>query len=331
MSSKNLEIDDLAAEWATKRDLRELTPEEQAAFDSWLAADIRHFGAYGRAEAVLAQLERTRGARLQPPASPEGLEPPRWSRRRILLTGSTAASLLGVAFAGAALWRASRYEDFSTDVGQTREVVLADGSIVTLNTESHISVRYTPARREIRLLQGEALFDVTKNRKRPFIVVADDAQVKAIGTRFTVSMLPRRPIQVLVKDGVVELKRISSTSTAPVRATANEQILAPRDAPITTTAMPESKLERNLAWQYGRIALDNQTLQDAADEFARYSDVRIVVDPAVATRTVTGLFVSNDPIGFAKAAAAVLKLNVEVKGRMVRLFAWPEKDSIGKS
>jgi transmembrane sensor len=125
---------------------------------------------------------------------------------------------------------------------------------------------------------------------------------------------------------VVEMKRVSTAATAPVRAGANEQILAPHNAPITTVAMSESKLERNLAWQYGRIALDNQTLQDAADEFARYSDVHIVPDPAVATRTVTGLFASNDPIGFAKAAATVLKLNVEVNGRVVRLFGRPDNN-----
>jgi transmembrane sensor len=76
-----------------------------------------------------------------------------------------------------------------------------------------------------------------------------------------------------------------------------------------------------LAWQYGRIALDNETLQDAATEFARYSGVRIVVDPAVANRTVTGMFASDDPVGFAKAAASVLKLHVEVNDETVRIFS----------
>jgi transmembrane sensor len=81
----------------------------------------------------------------------------------------------------------------------------------------------------------------------------------------------------------------------------------------------QSKLNRTLAWQFGRLDFDNEALQDAASEFARYSDVRIVVDPAVANRTVTGLFVSNDPIGFAKAAATALKLNVQVGEQEVRL------------
>jgi transmembrane sensor len=106
-----------------------------------------------------------------------------------------------------------------------------------------------------------------------------------------------------------------------VRAAANVRAIVPLDAPIATTAMPEQKLARDLEWQYGRIALDNETLTDAASEFARYSEVRIVVDPAVSGKTVTGLFASNDPVGFAKIAATVLKLQTEVRGNEVRIFA----------
>jgi transmembrane sensor len=160
---------------------------------------------------------------------------------------------------------------------------------------------------------------VAKNKRRPFIVTAGDTKVRAIGTSFTVSMLPARPILVLVREGVVELQR--TTMAVPIRASANVQVLAPSNAPIATVAIPEAQVERDLAWQYGKIAFDNQPLQEAADEFARYSDVRIIVDPEVAGRTVTGLFVSSDPIGFARAAASVLKLRLDVKGREVRISA----------
>jgi transmembrane sensor len=98
------------------------------------------------------------------------------------------------------------------------------------------------------------------------------------------------------------------------------QAIARPGAPIITQTMPEEKLARDLAWQRGSIALDNQTLADAADEFARYSEVHIIVAPSVSNRTVTGLFASHDPVGFAKAVTAVLKLRMEVKGREVRIF-----------
>lgn len=324
MSSLNQEIDKQATDWAVRRDLEILSPEEEREFDSWLAADIRHLGAYGRAEAVLARLERLHsGAVVE--SVPYVADAPRWTRRRIVLAGSAAAGFAGLGAVGRIAWESAHPNEnrsdqyFATTVGQTHEVRLADGSVMTLNTNSKASVHFSDEVREIHLLQGEALFDVAKNKRRPFIVTAGDTKVRAIGTSFTVSMLPARPILVLVREGVIELQR--TTMAAPVRASANVQVLAPPDAPIATVAVPEAQVERDLAWQYGKIAFENQSLQEAADEFARYSDVRIVVDPAVADRTVTGLFVSSDPIGFARAAASVLKLRLDVNGREVRIFA----------
>ena len=330
MSSVNQEIDGQAADWATKRNLGELTPEEESAFEAWLTADIRHFGAYGRAEAVLARLERIPGSAIREVRARQVALTPAWTRRRVVLAGSIAASVAAAVCIGAALLQSDLSGSFATGIGQVREVVLSDGSIVTLNTNSRISVKYTEEQREIHLVQGEALFDVAKNKKRPFIVLAGDMQVRAVGTSFTVSMLPQRPIQVLVKEGVVELNRISNGKTTPVRVSANTEALALRDVPIVAAGVPKVKIERDLAWKFGQIAFDNQTLRDAAQEFARYSDVRIVIDPTVANRTVTGLFASNDPISFAKGAAAVLKLQVEVSDGEVRLFDGMNSQGVGK-
>lgn len=324
MATVNQEIDREAAEWAVKRDLGPLTAEQEAKFDSWLAADVRHLGAYGRAEAVLARLDRVQGGAADVVRACRPAEPALWQRRRVMLAGGMAAGLMAAGFAGVALWPRERAEMFVTGLGQVRQIRLADGSQVVLNTESRISVKFTPEQREIHLLEGEVLFEVAKNKKRPFIVFADDMQVRAVGTAFTVSMLPQRPIKVLVKEGVVELNRSGPVGGETVRVKAYTQAVAPRDEPIVAAGITEPKLDRNLAWQYGQIAFDNEKLQDAADEFARYSNVRIVVDPSVANRTLTGLFGCNDPVGFAKAAAAVLKLQVHVSEREVRLSNRPD-------
>jgi len=328
MASANQEIDSRAAAWATKRNLGILTPEEDAVFEAWLAADIRHLGAYGRAEAVLARLERIPGSAIGDMHAAEA--PTLWTRRRVVLSGSIAASVAAAFVGGVALWQSHQNETFTTGIGQVREVVLADGSVVTLNTNSSVTVSYTRDRRDIHLVRGEALFDVAKNKHRPFIVVAGDMQVRAVGTSFTVSMLPQRPIQVLVKEGVVELARVSAPKSTSVRVSANTQALATHDVPIVAAGIPKAKIERDTAWQFGRIAFDNQTLQDAALEFSRYSDVHIVVDSSAANRTVTGLFVANDPVGFAKAAASVLKLKVAVGDREVRLFNGDNAGGVGK-
>jgi transmembrane sensor len=319
MSSRNQEIDSRSADWAAKRDLGDLSPVEQAEFEAWLAADPRHLGAYGRAEAVLCRVERLNGLRVEGDSN-EKAEQYVWSRRRLVITGSVAAGLAMMVAVARKVRTGAEGDIYSTEIGQMREVVLADGSIVSLNTNSEISVQFSKEARNISLLRGEAVFDVAKNKHRPFIVSAGDTRVRAVGTSFMVSLLPKKPVQVLVREGIIEMRRTDALEAKPVQASANMQAIARPGAPIVTQAMPDGKLAQNLAWQRGSIALDNQTLADAADEFARYSEVRIIVAPSVSNRTVTGLFVSHDPVGFAKAVTSVLKLRMEVKGREIRIF-----------
>jgi transmembrane sensor len=267
---------------------------------------------------VLSRLERLNTVILERDSEAQAVHAG-WNRRSILLTGGIAAGMvMGVGIPE--IHDSGPAELFSTEIGQLREVVLSDGSVVSLNTNSAIVVNFTTHARNIDLLRGEALFDVAKNKHRPFIVSAGDTRVRAVGTSFMVSRLPSKPVQVLIREGVVELQRVDATEALPVRAGANIRATAAPGVPIATVALPEANLRRDLAWQHGGIALDNQTLSDAAEEFARYSEVRVIVDPAVSNRTVTGLFASNDPIGFAKAAASVLGLQVQIKGKEVRIF-----------
>lgn len=326
MAVANEEIYSRAAEWAAKRSSGALSPAEEAEFDAWLVADVRHLGAYGRAEAILERLSRVPSSALAG-VDLDAAEP--WSRRRVVLTGSIAASV-AVLTAGTALWRARENRSYATDIGQVREVVLADGSVVTLNTNSKLSVRFTEDFREIHLMHGEALFDVAKNKKRPFVVYAGDTKVRAVGTSFVVSLLPERPVEVIVKEGVVELDRVAGRKITPTRVSANKRVLTSNEVPFVAVNLPRAKIERETAWQFGRIALDNQTLQDASQIFARYSDTRLVVDPTVSNRTVTGVFVANDPVAFAKAAAAVLDLHVEVANGQVKLFDKSDTGRVGK-
>lgn len=319
MSSTSQQVDEQAAQWAALRDLG-LTPAQQEEFELWLKADARHLGAYARAEGSLIRVERTHGwareisSTMAPPPAPG------WTRRRMMFAGGAAAGLALAGFWGAQWWIANFEQTYSTGKGEVREILLADGSVIKLNTDSKVAVRYTEKQRNIQLLAGEALFDVAKNKARPFVVQANDTLVRAVGTSFTVSMLPQKPIRVLVKEGVVELKSASAVAPKPVRVKANSQAVVASGAPIVATPIAETKLAHNLAWEYGRLAFDDQTLQDAAAEYARYSDIEIAIDPGVAQMTITGSFVSNDPIGFARTVATALNLQVEVDGKEVKIF-----------
>jgi len=310
------EIDRIAAEWAARR-CNGLGVADAAALDAWLEDDARHLGAYMKAEAVLARLEQAGAAGAEALRQAPASQP--FARRRTVLMGAAAAGL-AIAAGGAVTMRHLLEEEvYSTTIGETKEVVLSDGSIVTLNTNSRIAVRYTQALRRIALSQGEALFDVAKNKRRPFIVEAHDTQVRAVGTSFTVKLLPQQLVQVLVREGVIEIKRPDVPEAPPVRLAANNVALAPARAPISTAAVPNAQVTRNLAWRQGRIAFDNQPLSDAAREFGRYSNVQIHVAPGLEGQTVTGLFVSTDPVGFAHAAALSLNLRVSVGNREVTI------------
>jgi len=327
MKASNQEINRQAGEWAARMDAGELTPAERERLEAWLAADVRHFGALGRSIAVLERLDRLRAVGTDAMRAMISANSPAWPHRRWVLSGGAAASLAATALLTVTLWKDRPQQqqfvaprlDFATKMGETRTVTLPDGSVVTLNTDSRISAGFTSALRKIQLVRGEALFNVAKNKKRPFIVVAGDTQVRAVGTTFTVRLLRERPVQILVQEGVVEVTRRSTPNATPVRATADTQTVVPHNAPIATRPMPYTRVARNLAWQYGQIAFDNETLEDAAVEFARYSNTKIVVEPSVGGLTITGLFASNDPVGFAKAAASVLNLHAEVGAEEVRI------------
>lgn len=323
MFSKNQEIDDTAVTWAAKEALRELTCEEQADLDVWLAADIRHLGAFTKARAVVARLHRTLHASADELRMPEDPPAASYARRRVLLVGGAGASMAAACLLGVMqLWPDKKENsvapaNFSTAVGQTREILIPDGSVITLNTNSSVAVELIQEARNIYLLKGEALFDVAKNKNRPFVVFAGYTQIKAIGTSFSVSVLPKKPIRVIVREGLVEVKK---RNTAPIWLGADARAVVRRDAPIKAETISKVQVARQLSWQYGRIAIDHGTLQEAANEFARYSDIPIVVDPAVANRTITGMFASNDPAAFANAAATVLKLHVQVSEEEVRIY-----------
>lgn len=316
MSPKNLEIDRVAAMWAAMRDLRSLTPREEEEFSAWLAASPLHLGAYGRAEAVLARLER-----LNPNSALTLVGKGNSIQRRTVLFGTAAAASLAIV-AGTVISGLTQSEkkSVSTAVGQIKRIILDDGSVVLMNTDTSIHIAYTAAERRIFLEKGEAIFEVAKNRARPFIVTAGDAEIKAVGTSFSVLRLPSRAIEVLVQEGVVELQRQLGSSEIPVRAGRNIKAILVKDAPILTTSIPQKTLTQDLEWRKGRIVFENQTLERAAVEYSRYSNVRISIDPSASQRTVTGLFSSNDPVGFARTAAGLLNLQVEVHRDEVRIY-----------
>jgi transmembrane sensor len=302
------EINQAAAVWAARAD-RGLTAEERNELSAWLSLDRRREGAYLRMSAVMAHTEGL--AELRGEGRRGELQPARQTRRLWLLGGGAiAASIVG----GLLIPKTVRPSEFDTRKGEKRVVTLADGSIVTLNTATRLQVSFSNTERLIRLVEGEALFDVAKDASRPFIVLAGDADVRAIGTSFTVTRRGSRAVDVLVREGVVEVTRPMEVQAVPIRVPANRRAtVSGKETKIAVASVAPAEINRELAWREGRLVFAGESLASAADQFARYSDVRIVIaEPELAGRGVAGVFDAGDPVGFAQAAALSLDARAEI-------------------
>src|SRR5690606_23127337 len=96
----------------------------------------------------------------------------------------------------------------TTEVGEHRTFSLPDGSTITLNTNSELKVTYDKDFRNIRLLRGEAHFEVARDLDRPFLVYAGNGLVRAVGTAFTVFIHDPKEVEVTVTHGVIEVSAL---------------------------------------------------------------------------------------------------------------------------
>lgn len=305
------EIDEAAASWAARAD-RGLSPAESAELEAWLRDDVRRAGAYARLTWALMSTEVPEAI---PDASPVSRRPTR--RAWMAGAGAIAAS---VAATGVYLG-VTRPVTYATRKGEQKVVSLDDGSVITLNTNTRLQVRYANDRRQIHLLEGEALFDVAKDRDRPFVVNARNADVRAVGTSFTVSNVATAPVEVLVREGIVDVTRSDQPQRPAARVSANSRAILARDTGAVAVAhVDEVELGSDLAWTDGRIIFRGETLAAAAAQFGRYSDIGIVVvDPELGAEKVAGVFNATDPVGFAKSVAISLNARVEIRADLVRL------------
>lgn len=297
-------IDAKAAEWVAREDRGALSPEETAERDAWLSADTRHLGAYARMRAIMLRCERLyRGEQAtdRHVTARPAWRPGPWPLR-------IAAALAAVALTlGTWTYLDRAVGTHSTRLGEVLRVPLEDGSIITMNTETRVRVSFDARGRNIELLRGEAMFDVAKDKQRPFTVKAGDARVVAVGTSFQVRRSPHA-VSVLVREGIV---KVSEGDARTLQLLANDKAWMPERSRPLVSRVDSAEVNRALAWRDGMIAFNGQSMEDVSREFARYSPIRIRIDdPQVARLRVIGLFSATDPIGFSRAAAQSMGLEV---------------------
>lgn len=307
--------DDHAARWAIRLDGDPLSAAEQRELDAWLDGDERRAGALLRAEAALAYLDRGR-ALARPDADVANDDRPSASRfgRRGFLAASVAglAALIGYSALD------SGPDTIATALGEVRRVPLADGSIASVNTASRVAFAMQETRRDVKLEEGEAWFQVAHDKTRPFVVAAGDVRVQAVGTAFSVR---RRDdgVDVLVTEGVVEAWVVGHESRRTRIAAGSMSFVADRSASIAVSEASED-IERTLAWRSGELVLNGQTLSYAAAELNRYNKRKLVIDDAgLGDEALVGYFRTEQPEVFARAAGNMLDAEVRIEGDTIHL------------
>lgn len=278
------EVAEQAVRWLV--DLRGGSPSEQTrqAWERWLREDPEHERAWQHIEAVNARLQAAPGALARMVVG----APARAGRRRAMKL------LLAVAAGGTAAWTAQDAQlvrewmaDHRTRAGERRTIALADGSVVVLNGDSALDVRFDGRERMLRLVRGEILVTTAADsapQPRPFSVETVHGRVRALGTRFQVR-LEDASTTIGVFEGAVEL-RPAERPEAVLVVPAGHQSSFTRDGHGRLEQMEEGAD----AWVDGMLVARDMPLERFLAALSRHRPGRIRCAPEVAQLRVSGTY-----------------------------------------
>ena len=290
-------LEDEALEWVVRLHTGHVSDRDRRACEAWQRLSPAHQLAFHDAEALWKGIGHVGTAQRSPAQAtrPARLDHYRWwpQLRRWSLV---ACVLLAT---GWFLWDPllNQYRvqtaDHRTGIGQQEQIVLQDGTGVMLNTDTALNVAFSPERREVRLLRGEAAFTVTPDRDRPFIVHSGDVTTRALGTQFVVRRHPHS-ITVTVSEHAVQVSTSRTDTEMPRVLTEGQQASYSEEGGWT----PPQAIDSNQlsAWQRGKLIFEDQLLGTVIEELNRYRPGRILIlNPALRTLNVTGVFDLTDP------------------------------------
>lgn len=295
----------------------------QEAYD-WVEANPAHGYAFAKIETSWELTGRLSESRM--PVDPEEVAGPAgrfealFSRRAV--TGLIAATLVAVV-STVAIQKWMAVERYRTEVGQARLLILADGSKVRLNTDSSVEVAWRPEQRLVRLLQGEARFDVAHNPDRPFIVQAGDVSFRALGTAFNVRF-KRELMELTVISG-----RVAVNEGGEQKATvAAGGYAAVSGGTVGVTRLTSGEVARRTAWEQGTIDFDGETLEQAVAEFNRYRSKPLIIgSPQIASLRVGGTFKASGSDLFVESLAHSFGIRAIPAEDGILLMPGEEEDS----
>ena len=297
-----------AAAWMALLHSPERNADIEGGLRRWIAADPLHAEAW---EAATDVWNETAGLPRRIPRRP----PQRDRGPGFKLFLAAAAICLIVA---GVIVKDSLSSAVTTTVGEQRTVNLEDGTRVELNTDSRLWVKYDRDSRTVVLKSGEAYFQVAHER-RPFIVIAGERKIVALGTAFTVRRDETNgdALTVTLIEGRVAVAPVEQTAAAGSEPgvtvlNAGQRL---RARPKAKPAVDTPSIDKATGWMRGQLIFDHTPLSEAASEFSRYNKVKIrVASPEAAAIPIGGIFRIGDSRSFARAVSASYDLTVTEDG-----------------
>lgn len=343
------EITSEACAWIAQLESGDLSSADLAALREWMGRSARHAQEIREIADLSGQLSilTEMAAPLEEAAVVQnGLRKPQWRRgfgAPAFAVLSACVVVLGLITVFLVVRPASQSPSvYETAIGEYRSIELADGSTVKLNTDSRIEVDFKGEKRQIRLVNGEALFDVASNPSRPFIVYSGEAVAEAVGTSFVVR-LRDAVTELAVVEGVVAFSKLSKAVAEQISFSGDRQhddsaslepeiertIIVKAGQALAFSAIPEEtegadplvlsmidtrEIQRKLSWTEGLFDFSQTPLEEVVFEISRHNSVQIeILDDNLKQLKFGGMFRTGDVDALLEALEG-LGVSVEYAG-----------------
>jgi transmembrane sensor len=313
-----------AAGWRMRMDEPGWTLADEQALDAWLAEDASHEDAFARTGEVFGYFEEHAAAPEMMRARRDAIDRAqrqargRWAGAgwfvRMPAPARIAAGIAAAVALGAGVYPlVDGKAVYATSFGERRVVTLADGTKLALDGQTKIVVRYTKGAREVKLVSGQARFDVATDPLRPFKVAARNETVAANGGAFNIDA--SAPILcVTLISGQATVLGPEALHARPVELHTGEQLVATAQPAVT-----KANVSSATAWQNGKLIFDDEPLADAAARVNRYTEHKIVVEGAAKSQRVSGVFDAGDADAFVEAVTYYLPVKAAKTGDQIVL------------
>lgn len=310
------EIDMRAAAYVERRDSPDWTEKDEAELEAWLNQSPLHRVTFIRLNSSWKRTERL--IALRSPDEGAGVAPDPSKGTRYLRIAAAFGVFLGVGGFLATYFTTPRTETYSTPVGGREILTLKDGSRMELNTNTSVRVALSGDERAVTVEKGEVYFKVHHDAARPFVVTAQGHRVVDLGTQFSLRV-ERKDVKVTLFEGRVRFDPDARANAKPKIMKPGEVLVASADR-VSVRKEPLNDLLASLAWRRGMLRFHNTSLAEAAAEFNRYNQTKIVLDdPHAGTETINGMLPINDLAEFAHVAKNLFGLRAENHGDEVIL------------